>query len=280
MALKKPAQAKPATDAKNKFEAEDGASSAVETQAGEGQTAATEPAAAAEPAAGVVVETQHEKAELVPVDKTAVAVARQPSAAALAVIQQIPKLDDIIGVVHDNVRVDWNSLPNIQATNGNFKLKDGNGIILGPEIHFQLVSTQDNFAVTPGVDDDEASQYVRYSDDGKMLKDGVTTVAEHLKILKDLGYAKAKCQQRIVLVGAMTKCDKKPDLVGELFQIDLPPTSLSKFKTFKIQTAWKTAKGKLDAENVLFVKATAEPTSANGRDWTMVNFAASDVRAE
>jgi len=273
MALKKPEK-----NAAPKFDADEGGAEDA-TVKGESSAPAASPAPAAAPAAGPAdsavanaeADTQALANESSAPAAASTAVATKTTSSALA-IGGTGKMADVLGAVHNNVRVDWNSLPQVQAVQGTFKRKEDKKP-MGDTIEFQLISTQENFAVTPGVDDEEATQYVRYSDDGINLKDGTATVAEHIKLMKDLGYDKAKCSERIVLVGALTDAGKLADeMNGELFQIDLAPTSLAKFKSHKIQCAWKVNNGSLTAERALMIKAVCEPASAKGRDWTVVKF--------
>lgn len=180
---------------------------------------------------------------------------------------------DIVSMHKDKLRVEWNTLDRIQASNGNFMDKGkGSGVSMGDQIQLRLVSWQDSYQVSPGSDDAEAKQYVRYSDNGKTLSDG-SSIAEYVQRLKtELGYPKAACDHRVVIAGVLEATTKETRLAGGLVQIDLSKTSRSEFDKYRVGTAFKIGKGLLKPEHAMLMTMTAEVAAANGKEWTLVRF--------
>lgn len=179
--------------------------------------------------------------------------------------------NDPFAALKDALVVDFNTLPNLKAEQGSFFERES-GTKLGEWLDLQLLSFQDDWAVTPG-DSKADKKLARYSNDGITCTDG-TPVAEHLQTLKAQGFPNAKLQKRIVLVGALVGTEKNGDaFVGNLHQISLPPTGKAKFEQYKANTAWRASQGTVDAQAATSMRLTA--TVAKGPDntsYTLVNF--------
>lgn len=187
------------------------------------------------------------------------------------------KMMDVIGSVKEQYKVDWNTLDRVQANNGAFLDLGKAKASMGDTIQMRLLSWQDTWQVSPGSDDKEAAEHVRYSDDGKVTKQG-EDVEAYLDELRKI-YPKAKCDHRCTLVGVLEGSAKDSRLVGELFQIDLSQTSRQEFDKYKISTAYKIGKGLLTADAALLLTMQAEVASAKGRDWTLVKFSPTVLEA-
>lgn len=178
---------------------------------------------------------------------------------------------DVISECKDKYRVDYDTLDRVQANNGNFldigKAKQS----IGDTMQMQLMSWQDTWQLSPGSDDKEALEYVRYSDDGVTTTKG-ENVQEFLNKVRTI-YPKASFTHRCTLVGVLVGSSKDSRLQGELIQIDLAQTSKKEFDKYKIGTAFKIGKGLLSAEAALTMTMTAEVTSAKDKSWTLVKFA-------
>jgi len=175
----------------------------------------------------------------------------------------------------DELRVEFNELPmlGIKPGLGEFIVKESKDK-LGKEIFLALESFQDAFVVSPN-DDDAAAELVKYSDDGITCKDG-TDAAEHLADLKDQGYAKAKITHRLVLVGEYRDTNSKgEDLKGGLVQIDLSETGRTAFNSYKLQAAFKIAKGRmtLDQSRLITLKAVGAETK-DGKSYAKASITA------
>lgn len=225
-----------------------------------------------ETAAEQVTETVTEAAATT----TAVAVAK-PSALARPTAANI-KLVNIMSDAQDAFRVEFDSLPGVKASQGQFMFKDTNEK-LGDHIDIELISFQGSWVASPN---DKAAdvELVKYSDDGKVSKDGVDMHA-HVADLKEMGYKNARLTQRCILVGELLAvAGKGSDRVGELVQIDLPDTGRKSFETYCLQASYAVGKGRKTAEQVKFLRLTGEVTTTKDKeDYTKVVIATMPVAA-
>lgn len=196
------------------------------------------------------------------------AVAARPTT---AVAQTSRAIVSPLKALENACTVDFNTLDQIKATQGQFKYKESERS-LGDTITVELLSYQKNFLVSPGDDDEESAKLVRYSDDGITCKTG-ENCNEYLAGLIAAGYDGAKKSERVVIVGALVDAGKAADCAGSLFQMDLAPSSKVQFDRYQIQLGFDTAKGKVTAEGASVVKLTAVAVAKNKKDWTVVNFA-------
>lgn len=177
----------------------------------------------------------------------------------------------VIENMKDALRVDFNTLAQIQANQGAFRDREAEKS-LGDVIEIELLSWQENYVVSPN-DLKAPKDLVKYSDDGKIAKDG-TDMIEHLNALKADGYHKAKLQERCILVGALLATAKPSDLVGQLVQIDCAPQSYAMFKRYKANALWQMQSGNMDDSKVLRLRLTATPAKGpDNTDFTRIDFA-------
>ena len=176
-----------------------------------------------------------------------------------------------LGDLKNALTVDYNTLEQVIATNGNFMLRE-NDKVLGDEVLFEVLSHQDSWVVSP--EDQKAPiDVVKFSNDGLMCTDG-TSVQEHLNFLRTNGYPRAKLKQRAVVVGAILKTSKAADMEGTLVQFDLSPASRIQWERFTANAAFQVKIGKFNADQVTKVKAIAD--IAKGPDsstYTLAKFA-------
>ena len=176
-----------------------------------------------------------------------------------------------LGDLKNALTVDYNTLEQVIATNGNFMLRE-NDKVLGDEVLFEVLSHQDSWVVSP--EDQKAPiDVVKFSNDGLMCTDG-TSVQEHLNFLRTNGYPRAKLKQRAVVVGAILKASKAADKEGTLVQFDLSPASRIQWERFTANAAFQVKIGKFNADQVTKVKAIAD--IAKGPDsstYTLAKFA-------
>jgi hypothetical protein len=199
---------------------------------------------------------------------TAVAVAKPqaPSAAA-----QFSSATDVISSLKNAMPVTFDMLIPLIATNGNV-CKRSDKKPVGDQVIFELMSWQDSYVVSPN-DDRGPKDCVRYSDDGIVCSDG-TLVADHLAYLRSLGFAKASCKQRAVVVGSIISCSRTKELDDELVQFDLSPQSRAAFLNYALGCVNKLRLGKLTSEQVTKIRATAEVVSMGGNPFTKLLFSA------
>lgn len=239
-----------------KFETEDDAAAAkvdVKTEAAPAEkltAPADKPVAAAQPASTAVA----------PKTSTAVAPAQKFNM-------------DALGSYKDALRVDYNTLAQMTAQQGNIMDRES-GTVLGDTVVFTLLSYQDSYVVRPG-DDNAPDDLVRYSDDGVTCSDG-TDVKEHIEALKAAGFPKAARKERVVVVGAVQSAAKTDKFNDTLVQFDLSPASRVQWKRYLANAAYQIGVGKATPESVTRVKASTQLTKADSNTFTLVTFAVAE----
>lgn len=197
----------------------------------------------------------------------AVAVVK-PANTAVAIAQHMEKLT----AYRDALHVDYNTLDQIIATNGNFVDRESKKV-LGDTVVFELLSYQDSYVVSPE-DDDAPNDVVRYSDDGVTCSDG-TDVQEHLVWLKANGYPKARLKQRVVVVGGVESAAKSADFNDKLVQFDVAPSSRVQWQRYLANTAYLMKKGTLVAGDSQRIKVEAVLSNSSNNDtFTLMKFTA------
>ena len=172
----------------------------------------------------------------------------------------------------DAMRVEYNTLDQIIASNGNFMDRETK-TVLGDTIVFTLLSWQDAFVVSPE-DDDAPDDVVKYSDDGVMCSDG-TSVADALHEMKQT-YPKARLKQRAVVVGAIESAVKTDAFNRKPVQFDLSPASRTQWKRYMAQAAYSLHIGALTGEQVARVKATTRVANNGSNTYTLAQFATAE----
>lgn len=184
--------------------------------------------------------------------------------------QRSLELMDVVRNCKNAYTVDWDTLDRVQANTGKFLDLGKSKLSMGEVIQLQLLSWQDNWQISPGVKGDEAAEHVRYSNDGITTTKG-EDCAEYLQKLRTI-YKDAKMTQRVVLVGVLEGSEKDSRLEGQMIQLDLSNSSKKEFDKYQLNTAFKVGKGLLTADQALLVTMRAVTASANGNDWTKVEF--------
>lgn len=197
------------------------------------------------------------------VASTAVATAKTTGSLALKV--DLKAMDSY----KDAVKVEYNTLNQIIATNGNFVDRETK-TVLGDALAFTLISFQDSYVVSPN-DDAAPDEVVRYSDDGVTCSDG-TDVQEHLVFLKSNGFPKASLKQRVVVVCAVESAAKTDKLNGKLVQLDLSPSSRTMWKRHMVNTAYALSIGSTTADKISRIKAETTIQQSGANTFTQVVF--------
>lgn len=226
------------------------------------QTAAAATAAAVEnntkPAAPEAVQGEPAATE------TAVAV--KPQAAAPAVAR--PSMA-IAGLVFEDNKdkfvAPFGTLPRLKASNGN--VMDDKDRLLGDFIDVQIVSWNHIYVVGP-CDNKAPSELVRYSYDNQTFDDGTgDTVADYLAELKG-EWPQAASKKYGEVVALLNQAAKPSDLIGELVQLQLSPTSLSAFEGFRLQHTFKLSQGLVSSETADQIRFGVEVISSKGNTWS------------
>lgn len=229
--------------------------------------------AAATPAA----DTAQVETAAAPAASPAPTPAAAPAPAALVV--QVPKSvvvqnmqagHQFMDGMKDALRVDWDTLNRLKASQGRIAFGDVN---LGEWIEFSLLSWQDNYLVSPGSDTDEAKALAKYSDDGKTIKDTGEDINAYMQRLKDMGYTDCRLGKRCVLAFELIDCDKDAAVdEGMLFQCDLAPTSRAAFERYRIQSALDIGKSRATGDDVIRIRATATIKKNGKNEYTQLDF--------
>jgi hypothetical protein len=241
-------------------------------------SAAANPAAAAAattnltpgPAAETVTVTTTvtDTAPIASMATTAVAVAA-PAGALSTSIRGKP-VDVLQRDYKDALTLDWNTLHRIQFNQGSVLDKENSNKSLGQVVEIEMLSWQDSYQISPGTQDSDATEHVRYSDDGVTTNKG-ENCQEYLAALKEAGYEDAKMTKRVVIGGVLTVCND-PAMVGKMVQTDLSQTSKSQFDRHRMQVAMDISKGLRDENSSRFLKMTATPQSKGTTNWTIAVF--------
>lgn len=239
--------------------AADAADTAVVETANAATEQAGEPAAeVASPAAKVTATT---------------AIAKAQAGALTAPAQRLSA--PLLTELKDACRVDWNTLARLVAGTGVIDDEDGNSV--GTWIKLTLMSFQDTYEVVPGVDDDAAKKYVRYSEDGVNLRDSGNTVAAYLDELRELGYDKAALKHKNILVGILDETEKGSPLEGEVIQLSLSPTGRQTFERYRLSRTAKVNMGRASAEGAECIKITAESKKFGNKKFTQLTVTGADI---
>lgn len=169
----------------------------------------------------------------------------------------------------DALAVDYNTLDQIIATNGNFVDRETK-TVMGDTVVFTLLSFQDSYVVSPN-SDEAPDELVKYSSDGIVCSDG-SDVKSHLEFLKSNGFPKASLKQRVVVVAAIESAAKTDKFNETLMQFDLSPASRVQWNRFKANVAYGLSIGKFKSEQVNRVKAETVLQQSGTDTFTLVKF--------
>lgn len=227
----------------------------------------TQPAAVdAQSAQPVVGQTTHT------VSQTAVAV--QPAKPVVPMVQnRLAKIQEcsILEALKDAITVQWNTLERVKANQGRFATESAN---LGDELHVTLISWQQQWQASPGgTQSPETKKLVRYSSDGVYINDTTDSIKEYVNEMKRAGHSQAKLSERVVLVMQIEGGSPKvAPMLGQLCQIDLPPTGKDKFRAFRLRQANDLANGRTTVDQATRLKLTTTITKNGDNEYTLVTF--------
>ncbi len=203
-----------------------------------------------------------------PVTETAVAV--QEPAQTMAVAK--PRNTGLVKLYDDieNAFVaEFGVLPKLKATNGN--VAEADGTLLGDTVDVQMLSWNRQFVVGPCANE-APSELVKYSYEREFFPDGSGSLNDYVQELKAGGWVNAAVKEYYEVVCVLNSSAKPSDLVGEMVQLQLSPTSVRDFEGFRLQTAFKIARGLLPEDAASEVTVTADVVTAKGNTWTKFNF--------
>jgi hypothetical protein len=163
--------------------------------------------------------------------------------------------------------VNVGDLPRLKSGAGN--IKDSDGVNYGTFVALELLSFHDSWTISPGSDDDESKDFVRYSLDGKTIDGTGESVDDYLQKLKEVdGYEKANKKRYLILAGIINDCDKAKEKISSIVQCSLAPQSAKTFNNYHMQRSVQVVRGTAVVEGSQQIKITAEGASMNGKDFT------------
>lgn len=186
------------------------------------------------------------------------AVATRPAASVSTVVKKQPKYREALVEYKDVIdpqTVEFNTFRRITVGLDGFE--DDQKVDLGKEIHLELMSYNDRWVVSPGTQDKEATDHVRYSADGKTIDGTEQTVQEYLDYLKKVeAYDEASVKQYMTVYGFLTYSNgKEIDVIDRsLVAVQVPPQSRAFFDRYRIETGFKVAAGVMEETNHLVLK--------------------------
>lgn len=197
---------------------------------------------------------------------TAVATASATSANAVAVANAVTTT---LAGLKDVVKVEWDTLTRIVPDGSNLTVNEES---VGSWVEMQVTSWQDSFSIEPGDQSEAAKKFLRFSDDGKVLRDNGQPVGEYLKYLQEVeGYSEASMKHRVILVGFVEKAEKESDVVGQLAQISLSPQSKKSWDRYQLNATVLAKMGRLkEGDDPSRVRLTASRTSKGPYKFTVV----------
>jgi len=176
---------------------------------------------------------------------------------------------NVFGDLENQFIADFGVLPRIKASNGN--CMDGDDKSLGVEIEITVLSWNSQFVASP-CSNDAPSDLVKYSLDRNTFDDGTGSLEAYITDLRSAGYPNACVKEYYDLVAVLVGSDKPSELVGEMVQLQLSPTSVKAFNGFRLQSGFKIASGLLTPDSIKVIKASAEVISSRGNTWTRFSF--------
>ena len=179
---------------------------------------------------------------------------------------------NVLSGLKDAFHISFDAVPRVKAEQGDLLLVDPE-ISLGTHVVLEVVSYQDRWVASPG-DNKAPIELVKFSDNEHTADDG-TDLNEHVRMLQEQGYGKAKKQQRLVVVGELlavkSTAEDAQDLIGSLVQIDLPDSGRRSFQGHVLQVSFKVAKGRLDGAEAARMQFTAtKERSKQGDAYTKI----------
>ena len=237
------------------MDSNEGAEGTVESQAAEAAAPAEAPAAA--PAV-----------EAAPAKTSALAAQSGGRALTSATVMK----QNVLSGLKDAFHISFDAVPRVKAEQGDLLLVDPE-VSLGTHVVLEVVSYQDRWVASPG-DNKAPIELVKFSDNEHTADDG-TNLDEHVRNLHDMGYSKAKKQQRLVVVGELIAVksteESAQDLIGSLVQIDLPDSGRRSFQGHMLQVSFKVAKGRLASDQAAKMQFTAtKERSKQGDAYTKI----------
>lgn len=271
MALRNQGTAPPAT--KPRFEEQDDGDTTV-AESPAPAPAASSPAPAPSPAPTPA-----------PAPSTSTALAPAPAAGAVVTsdralanefVEQVNAMKGAADFSYGNYTV-------FKGHNGEIRSSEEGVASLGRWVRGSMIAWGEHWEASPNSDSKEAKDYVGYSDDGSTIRSIIgkeklinwigRPIDEYVQYLRSQDFPKAD-KRRMIDVAFAVQESENGEMVGEIIQITLSPSSIPSFKSYQenlVQKARCVARGlpgfKLPEDPLTFY-FVREAASKDGKSWT------------
>ena len=168
-------------------------------------------------------------------------------------------------------------LPKIVADRAGFETElSGKKVELGDWIDFKIVSYNDRWLISAGVEGDGGKDMLRTSYDGETLENDGGSVHDYIQDLKEQGFHKAGSRKYVDVYGFVVNSQKKgetPEEDLEMIQLQLSPQSVKAFTGFQVKLGVQASITKSSVSDV--VRCTIEKREYNGNKYASISFSAS-----
>jgi hypothetical protein len=161
----------------------------------------------------------------------------------------------------------FGTLPRYKASNG--KIMDNDKQSVGEWLQIEPVSYCYQWMMAPGVNDEEAKEFLKFSYDGE----------ESLKLALEeavaAGYDNASIKKYIELYGILLGGEKIPDgssVLGKLVVLSLSPESVKNWNGFKIQSGVQIKMGRMKPEDLQVITAVVEVKTYKNNTFSCFKF--------
>ena len=209
-----------------------------------------------------------------PAAEASTAIAKASATSVAAARSFAPALADAENVIspQDVADLGPGAFPKLTVDLGGF-LMDKKDI--GQKIRVELISWNKRWVVSPGVQNAEANELVKFSMDGVNLSGDTRTVKEYVNFLRDVeGYKDAAVKEYYSLWGNLVYAngaDVAP-IDQRMVEVQLSPQSVGQFKAFQIEYGMKVSRGLVPDTKLL--ELTAEKKELKTNRFGIVKFAA------
>lgn len=260
MALKKgnaAASAEAQTPAASKFEEPDDNASTAPSAASSDEAS---PAASTDSAPAATVDTP-----------TTTALAAAPATSVATVGKKFSACLEEFRNVIDPAAVEFNTFTRVTVGLDGFE--DDQKKDLGKRLVMKIISFNDRYVASPGTQDAEATPLVRYSLDGKTIEGTGESVADYVKMLKEVeGYADACIKQYLTIYGMLQEANGKPIPAEDqtIIALQVPPQSRARFSRLQIEAGLKVGMGAMKATDILV--CDQEKQQGKDRKYAIISF--------
>lgn len=164
------------------------------------------------------------------------------------------------------------TIPKIVADRGGFEAGDTS---YGESLVIELVSFNDRYVITPGVEGEKGKELLAFSFDNVTLaNDPTVTVVDYLNTLKnDYDCPKAASRHYLDLWAMVVTSDETGDIPEddrELVQIQLSPSSVKEWTAMQLQASVKALRSNKPLGNL--IKMTVDKREYNGNKFAAIKF--------